>query len=274
VQEYEVSAAATSKIITETFSTSFGSATALFPKTIRQDIYNIYGLVRIADEIVDSYQGNEVEAMLYDLEVETNKALRRKFSSNLVVHAFVSTANKYGITANLTEPFFASMRMDITPQTYDEAAYKTYIYGSAEVVGLMCLRVFCAGDEAKYKQLEQGASALGAAFQKVNFLRDIKDDYETRGRYYFPGGSYKTFDEATKQTILSDIRTDFELAKGAIVLLPSNARRAVITATMYYEALYKKLQNTPATTLQQQRIRVNDLQKVVILLRAKVGLYG
>lgn len=274
METYNQSAEAASKIITETFSTSFGSATKLFPQSIRQDIYNIYGLVRIADEIVDSYQGKEVEALLYDLEVETNKAVRRQFSSNIVVHAFAATAHRYGIGADLTEPFFASMRMDITKATFTDEEYKTYIYGSAEVVGLMCLKVFCKGDTQKYEQLASGAKALGAAFQKVNFLRDIKDDYETRGRYYFPVGAYKTFDEATKLAILADISADFEHAKGAIVLLPSEARKAVNAAFHYYGALYKKLQHTPATKLQQERVRVSNAQKFFMLLRLKAGLYG
>lgn len=274
MQEYDISAAATNKIVTETFSTSFGSATKLFPKRMRQDIYNIYGLVRIADEIVDSYQGKAVSELLYDLEVETSKAIKRSFSSNLVVHAFAQTANRYGIGAELTEPFFASMRMDITKTTYTQAEYETYIYGSAEVVGLMCLRVFCEGDAAKYEQLAPGAKALGAAFQKVNFLRDIKDDYETRGRYYFPIGSYKTFDEATKQEILADIAKDFATASGATVLLPASAQSAVKMATRYYTVLYKKLERTPAAMLQQKRVRINDAQKLLLRLKMKVGLHG
>lgn len=274
METYNQGAAAASRVITDTFSTSFGSAAKLFPRSMRQDIYNIYGLVRIADEIVDSYQGKEVETLLYDLEVETNKAVRRQFSSNIIVHAFAATAHKYAIGPELTEPFFASMRMDITKTTFTEEEYKTYIYGSAEVVGLMCLKVFCAGDTARHDQLAPGAKALGAAFQKVNFLRDIKDDYETRGRYYFPVGAYRTFDEATKQAVLTDIKADFEHAKGAIVLLPREARKAVNAAFHYYQALYKELEHTPASRLQQERVRVSDTRKIVILLMLKAGLYG
>ena len=272
MEQYNTSAMLASEIVTKTFSTSFSSASKLFADSIRQDIYNIYGLVRIADEIVDTYQGHYAAQMLDELETETYQALKRTFSSNLIVHAFALTATKFGISKELVKPFFQSMRTDLTKKTFDKKAYQAYIYGSAEVVGLMCLKVYCGSDEKLYHQLKPGACALGSAFQKVNFLRDLADDYATRGRYYFPIGNYQTFGEKEKKVIISDIEKDFHRAQTAINKLPENSRKATQAAFIYYQALLSKLRSTSAVKIKEQRIRVNNVHKLLLLIRVKLGI--
>lgn len=261
-----------SRLMTQRYSTSFGMASRLFAKQIRQDIYNIYGFVRVADEIVDTYTGKDRLEILDAFEQQTYQDLTRGYSTNPVIHAFVSTCLQFGISKTLIAPFIESMRMDTDAKRYTVDKYQQYIYGSAEVVGLMCLKVFCQGDNAEYKKLEPGARALGAAYQKVNFLRDIHDDYERLGRYYFPVGTFKTFDEATKEAIVSDISADFATAKIAIEQLPASAQKAVKASYVYYSALLQKLKATPAERIKQQRIRVADWLKVLLLVRVKVGL--
>lgn len=273
MEEYSLSSGCASKVVTQTYSTSFSSAISLFSTDIQQDIYNIYGLVRVADEIVDTYQGRDSGKILNDLESEVYEALKRSFSSNVIVQAFVDTARKFSITVELIAPFFESMRMDLTKKVYSEQDYKLYIYGSAEVVGLMCLKVFVQGDARQYQQLKQGASALGAAFQKVNFLRDIKDDYETRGRYYFPIGSYKTFSEDAKQAIVADIEKDFALAKKSIDELPENAKYATTLAYKYYQKLLKILRNTPSEEILKSRVSVGRFTKLRLLTTTKIASY-
>lgn len=261
-----------SRLMTQRYSTSFGMASRLFAKQIRQDIYNIYGFVRVADEIVDTYTGKDRLELLNAFERQTYQDLARGYSTNPIIHAFVSTCLQFGISKALIAPFIESMRMDTNAKRYTVDKYDEYIYGSAEVVGLMCLKVFCQGDNAEYKKLEPGARALGAAYQKVNFLRDIQDDYERLGRYYFPVGSFKTFDEATKETIIADISADFATANIAIAQLPTSAQKAVKASYVYYSALLRKLRATPAERIKQQRIRVADWQKVALLARVKAGL--
>lgn len=262
----------TSQLVTQRYSTSFSMAASLFGANIRQDIYNIYGMVRIADEIVDTYAGTDAEAVLDAFEAQLYEDLRRGFSTNPVLQAFISTARKVGITKSLIGPFFASMRMDVQPHTYSPRMYQKYIYGSAEVVGLMCLKVFCQGDAAHYHDLRAGAQALGAAFQKVNFLRDLADDHDKLGRYYFPVGSFETFNEDIKAQIIADITLDFETARAAIDKLPSGAQKAVRAAYVYYASLLQRIEQTPAEVLKQQRIRVNDFQKLWLLVKVKSGL--
>lgn len=254
-----------SRILTNNYSTSFGLATRLFAKHIRVHIYNVYGLVRLADEIVDTYTGKDAGTLLQDLQQETHQAILRGYSTNPVVHAFAGTARNFGIGATLIDPFFESMRIDLQSKNYKTTDYDRYIYGSAQVVGLMCLKVFCEGDAAKYKKLEPGAKALGAAFQKVNFLRDIADDNERLGRYYFPVGSFKNFDEDTKKAIILDIDYDFKVAYEAILLLPRAARPAVMAAYKYYFRLLTKLRATPAQIIKKQRIRVSSPHKLAVL---------
>lgn len=271
MENYSISAQRASEELTKTYSTSFSSAASLFPPTIRQDIYNIYGLVRVADEIVDTYQARGAKEMLNTLEQEVYTTLQNGFSANIIVHAFCLTAKKYGIGKSLIQPFFASMRVDLTQKTFTQSEYRRYIYGSAEVVGLMCLKVFIDGDLSQYQELKEGAAALGAAFQKVNFLRDIKDDHETRGRYYFPIGSYEGFDEETKKEIEDDIGKDFRVALPYITKLPESARAATRLAYDYYLQLLRQISLLSSRGLQQERVSVPTYKKVALLARAKVG---
>lgn len=254
--------------LTLDYSTSFGMSSRLFSRTIRPHIYAIYGLVRIADEIVDTSRSSNARSLLDNLESECYEALKTGYSSNPLVHAFVQTASTFGITRTLIEPFFESMRMDLSTKTYDDTTYRQYIYGSAEVVGLMCLRVFVGGDDSTYASLESPARALGAAYQKVNFLRDIADDYSALGRTYFPGTSFATLDEQHKRQILDDIASDFEHAKIAIHQLPRGARFAVWLSYRYYMSLLVKLGRSPVSTIKTSRIRVSNPYKLWLFVQA------
>lgn len=259
-----------SKLITTQYSTSFGLSIRLFQPALRPHIYAIYGFVRIADEIVDTYMGEDTLALLNELEAQAYTALQSGYSSNPIVHAFAVTARHYDITAALIAPFFESMRMDITPQKFTQKIYDTYIYGSAEVVGLMCLKVFTA-DPRQYDALKNGACHLGAAYQKVNFLRDIAADAEGLGRWYFPVGSFATFDEAAKDAIVDDIEKDFAIARDTITRLPASSRKAVELSYQYYSQLLKQIKLTPAQQLKAQRVRVGDLQKTALFLHTSLG---
>ena len=254
------------RTLTLNYSTSFGKSSKLFSKDIRDHIYAIYGLVRVADEIVDTYKGNGMGQLLDELEAHTLQALKTGFSPNPLVHAFATTARQYGIKKDLVRPFFKSMRMDLSPQTYDQQKYETYIYGSAEVVGLMCLKVFVA-DDAAYAKLEAPASRLGAAYQKVNFLRDIAADSEGLGRWYFPIGSAATFDEKTKRAIIADIDKDFAVAKKAIPALPESSQKAVLLSYEYYSRLLQKIKETSASRLLQERIRITNTKKIGLFIK-------
>lgn len=266
---YDQAALQTSRSLIRLYSTSFGMASKLYDKSIRQDIYNIYGIVRIADEIVDTICGADAENVIDAYEAETFHALKRGYSTDLIIHAFCMTANKYDIGTDLIEPFFESMKTDLTHKgSYTQKSYQSYIYGSAEVVGLMCLKVFCRNSVGQYGALEPYARALGSAFQKVNFLRDMAADHQQLGRYYFPSGSYETFNETIKQEIVSDIKTDFGLAAKGVGMLPGNARYAVEAALDYYASLLRLLEQTPATTLRERRIRINDGHKLLLLSKA------
>lgn len=260
------------KELTNTFSTSFGIASRFFDQKKRTHIYNIYALVRVADEIVDTYQGKDMRTLLDTFEQETYQALGRGFSTNPIIHAFVVTANTVKIDRTLVTPFFKSMRMDIDKSSYSQKEYRDYIYGSAEVVGLMCLKVFVEGDQKKYQRLAKGAQALGAAYQKVNFLRDIHDDFATRKRYYFPENEFSKFDESAKDEIIKDIQKDFKIARKSLVQLPSDARRAVTVATVYYEALLKKISSTPAEVLIKKRVRISNVYKFLLLFLVVLGV--
>ena len=258
-----------SKLITNEYSTSFGLSIRLFEASLRPHIYAIYGLVRIADEVVDTYTGKDRLKVLNDLEKQTMAAIDTGYSTNPIIHAFALTAQKYDIDGSLIAPFFESMRMDITPQVFDQELYDTYIYGSAEVVGLMCLKVFTA-DIKRYNQLEKGAGKLGAAYQKINFLRDIAADAEGLGRWYFPISSFAAFDDKAKNAIVRDIEKDLAAAKKAIAKLPDSSQKAVSLSYQYYGELLKKIKLTPATQLRQKRIRVNNLQKTVLFARTSL----
>lgn len=260
-----------SRHLTLRYSTSFGKSTKLFSKNTQPHIFAIYGLVRVADEIVDTYTGNDKKSTLNDLENETYHALKTGYSANPLVHAFAHTANQYGITKKLIAPFFKSMRLDLKPHHYTQKLYATYIYGSAEVIGLMCLKVFTRGNTAGYKNLEAGARALGAAYQKVNFLRDFASDFEERGRVYFPGVTFDAFDETAKQVVIDDISDDFSKAKQAIIGLPRDAKRAVGLSYVYYGELLKKLDKASVATIKASRIRVSNTKKIALLMKSKGG---
>lgn len=257
--------------LTERFSTSFSLSSRLFDVSIRHHIYAIYGLVRVADEIVDTYRGSDAEQQLDDLKKDTYRALATGFSANPIVHAFSATAKQFTIDKQLIEPFFQSMLMDCQSHTYTPAMYKKYIHGSAEVVGLMCLKVFVWGDAAAYERQHEAASALGSAYQKVNFLRDIADDYKLLGRVYFPGVEYHNFDEATKCEIVADIEHDFTVAKQGIDTLPPNARAAVRASYEYYTDVLQRIKRTPAQTLMQRRVRVPTAKKLYLLARIRLS---
>jgi len=256
-----------SRLVTNAYSTSFGLSIRLFEPSLRPHIYAIYGLVRIGDEIVDTYDGVDQRELLDSLEAETKRAIKSGYSTNPIIHAFAQTARTFDITSTLISPFFKSMRMDLTPQTYDQKKYETYIHGSAEVVGLMCLKLFVDSPE-EYAFFEPAAKRLGAAYQKVNFLRDIAADANELGRWYFPNSSKETFDEKTKQAIINDIEQDFLAAKSAIDTLPASSQKAVALSYQYYIGLLNKIKLTPAHVLLKTRVRLNDSQKGLFLLKA------
>lgn len=255
--------------LTERYSTSFSMASTLFPESIRKHIYAIYGVVRIADEIVDSYRAPDAAFRLQQLHHEVANALQTGYSTNPIVHAFAITAQRYSIDASLIDPFFESMATDLSEKTFSKKAYDRYIYGSAEVVGLMCLKVFTDNHPYQYQELEKGARALGSAYQKVNFLRDMHADYSELGRIYFPGVTYESFDDATKLAIINDIKSDFRTAEAAIQHIPRPARRAVRASYAYYFTLLKRLEKTPAKELLNRRIRVPDPQKLALYVKAR-----
>ncbi len=254
--------------LTLRYSTSFGQSSLLFHSSIRKHIFAVYGLARIADEIVDTYKGSDMREQLDQLEQQTYAAIKVGYSSNPIVHAFALTAAKYGITKHIIAPFFASMRTDIEAVTFTEETYKTYIHGSAEVIGLMCLKVFCKGDEIQYEQLAPGASALGSAYQKINFLRDFASDYRDRQRVYFPGVAFADFGEQDKQKIIDDIASELATAKLAIENLSRNARTAVGTSFDYYSELFLRLQHASAATIASNRIRVPASKKVFLFAKS------
>lgn len=255
----------TSKKITHVYSTSFTLGIKMLDKKFHSHIYNIYGLVRLADEIVDSFHEHDKKELLKEFETETFHAVKRGLSTNPIIHAYQITANKYQIDDDLLRAFFKSMRMDLYQLDYDKKNYNEYIYGSAEVVGLMCLRVFTEGNDALYQGLKGGAKSLGAAFQKVNFLRDMQADFEERGRTYFPGVDFVNFSKEQKVLIEKDILKDFEDAKQAILALPATSRVGVYLAYKYYLKLFKKIRQAPAQAILKQRFRVPDAEKAWVL---------
>ena len=262
---------ACSKVVTQSYSTSFSMATKMLDSSIRDDIYNIYGFVRFADEIVDTFHDYNKEALFDGFEKDLNEALDRRISLNPILNAFQATYHRYEMPEHLVRSFMKSMRMDLTKKTYtSHEEYKEYIYGSADVVGLMCLKVFVLGDEERYEELKDSAMALGSAFQKVNFLRDLKADYEDLNRTYFPNTNLMDLDEEAKQRIVQEIRADFEKGYNGIVRLPNKAKFGVLTAYNYYKKLLRKLQKTPSREIRNTRIRVPDYQKFGLLAKSYV----
>ena len=260
-----------SKTVTESYSTSFSLATRMLSPSIRQDIYNIYGFVRFADEIVDSFHDYNKEELLDNFEKELRYSITNKISLNPILNSFQKTLLKYDINIELVNSFLKSMRWDLDKKTYlNKQEFDEYIYGSADVVGLMCLKVFVSGDEDKFNQLKPFAMSLGSAFQKVNFLRDLKADHESLNRSYFPNLNIDKFDEKSKQFILNEIDRDFSNALKGILLLPSSARFGVYTAYKYYLKLLNKLRKTDPLKIKNSRIRVPNYQKINVLARSYI----
>ena len=259
-----------SKIVTQRYSTSFASAIRMLHKDLRTPIFNIYGFVRFADEIVDTFHDHDKEELLEQFKAETYDSIKRGISLNPVLNSFQRTVNQYNIDLKLVDAFFRSMEMDLSKKVYDVLGYEEYIYGSAEVVGLMCLYVFCEGDKALYEKLEPSARSLGAAFQKVNFLRDIKADYAGLSRTYFPGCDFNNFTEREKQQIEKDIAGDFRAAFEGIKQLPLKARFGVYVAYKYYLSLFKKIKRLKPSSILESRIRIPDFLKAYIVFRAGV----
>lgn len=255
-----------SKKITHNYSTSFTLGIRTLNKKLHDPIYSIYGFVRVADEIVDTFHGHNKSDLLAKFKADTYDALENKISTNPVLHAFQNVVHQYNIDYDLIEAFLKSMEMDLIHSTYDDGKYNEYIYGSAEVVGLMCLRVFCNGDNEEYNRLKTPAKHLGAAFQKVNFLRDMKSDYAERGRVYFPEVDFNFFCDNTKLKLEQEIEEDFKLAFEGIKQLPVEARFGVYVAYIYYQALLRKIKKVPASTIKEARIRVPNKEKFALLL--------
>jgi len=260
-----------SKNVTKSYSTSFSLATKMLSSSIRQDIYNIYGFVRFADEIVDSFHNYDKEDLFKRFVADLDHALEEKISLNPILNSFQRTVHKYGIQKELINAFLKSMRLDLKKKNYKSLKeYKDYIYGSADVVGLMCLKVFVSGNNKEYKKLKPFAMALGSAFQKVNFLRDLNDDYQKLDRVYFPGVDYSSFDENAKNKIMIDIENDFSEALKGIYMLPNNSKFGVYAAYKYYKRLLIKLKRSSYLKIKKERIRVPNYQKVDVLARSYV----
>lgn len=264
-----------STVITHRYSTSFTRGIKTLHKRFHKPIYAVYGFVRLADEIVDTFHQFDKKTLLEKFKNETYEAIEKKVSTNPVLHSFQLIVNEYKIEHDLIEAFLYSMEMDLYKMEYDEKFYNTYIYGSAEVVGLMCLRVFCEGNDKLFHQLKEPARRLGAAFQKINFLRDIKSDFTERGRVYFPGIDFAKFTNDDKKKIEQDIDKDFRAAYPGMMQLPKDVQPGVYTAFIYYRELLKKIQRVPASRVQQMRIRVPDFEKLILLGRtiSKFGLH-
>ena len=260
-----------SKVVTKTYSTSFSMATKMLAKSIRQDIYNIYGFVRLADEIVDSFHNYPKEKLFKDFEMDLNNALKNKISLNPILNSFQFTYHRFNIDRELVDSFMNSMRQDLYKTNYKtQEEYRKYIYGSADVVGLMCLKVFVKGNNEKYTYLKEFAESLGSAFQKVNFLRDLKADHDNLNRTYFPNTDLDNLDEISKINIILDIEKDFSNGLKGIKMLPIEAKFGVFMAYRYYCQLLKKLKKTPALEIKNTRIRVPNYKKFELLTRSFV----
>lgn len=264
---YEKTSLECSKIVTQRYSTSFSLAIKTLDKSLHSSIFAIYGYVRLADEIVDTFHNYDKKTLLDNLRNDTYKAIEDKISTNPIIHSFQMVVNKYGIERELIDAFLNSMEVDLYKDRYDKSNYDEYIYGSAEVVGLMCLRVFCDGNNELYQKLKPPAQSLGAAFQKVNFLRDIKSDYLDRGRVYFPNVDLYEFNRDVKAKIEEDIEKDFKDAYQGILGLPKKAQMGVYLAYIYYKALFRKIKNLSASKILIERVRISNQRKVFLMLK-------
>lgn len=250
-----------SKMTTQRYSTSFSLGIRFLSKDLHMPIYNIYGFVRFADEIVDSFHEYDKAKLLQEFIRDTHLAIERKISLNPILHAFQETVNEYQIPVELIDTFLRSMEMDLDKSNYTQDLYEEYILGSAEVVGLMCLKVFVKGEESTYRRLKPAAMKLGSAFQKINFLRDLKSDFHSLGRSYFPGVNMEEFNDAVKKEIEADIEKDFCAGYEGIKQLPKDARFGVYMAYIYYYKLFKKIKETPAYVVLNERVRIPDNKK-------------
>jgi len=260
-----------SKLVIKRYSTSFYFSSSLLSKTIRQDIFNIYGFVRLADEIVDTFHEYPKKELLEDFEKELWRSIDNKISLNPILNSFQHTVNKYSIPKDLINSFLDSMKMDLEKKEYNSVEeYRKYIYGSADVVGLMCLKVFVKGSESSFSELSPFAISLGSAFQKVNFLRDLKDDSNVLNRVYFPNVDMNNFNEKSKKEIILEIEKDFANAVKGIVKLPKNSKFAVYIAYRYYNKLLKKLKHTSSENIVKKRIRIHNLTKFIVIARSYI----
>ena len=267
---YSRTCAECSKLITNNYSTSFSLGIRVFASELRSPIYSIYGFVRFADEIVDTFHDKDKKTLLEEFKDDTFRALDRKVSCNPVLHTFQEVVHEYNIDYNHIRAFLKSMEMDLYDIKYDDKNLKEYIFGSAEVIGLMCLKVFCKGDETQYNSLEPYAKSLGSAFQKINFLRDMKSDYEERGRVYFPNVDISNFTQEDKSRIENDIQKEFDHALIGIQKLPRGAKLGVYTAYRYYISLFYKIKEVGASNILQKRIRINNGKKMYLLTSSAV----
>lgn len=271
ITQYDKTSYKISKILTNDFSTSFSLGILALDKSIRNHIYSIYGLVRVADEIVDTYHDSDKKTLLNKLKKDTYDAIDAKLSTNPILHSFQLTVNKYNIDKNLIEAFFNSMEMDIYRNNYTREEFNKYVYGSAEVVGLMCLKVFVNGDEKLYKELINYAKSLGSAFQKVNFLRDIRSDYYDRNRIYLPSERKENSLIEKKKTELEDETfKDFQNALIGIKKLPKSSKTGVYAAYLYYTYLLKKIKKANLETLLNKRLRISNTKKLLLFIKAFV----
>lgn len=265
-QVFDNLSANVSKLTTQTYSTSFSMGILFLNRKLRQPIYSIYGFVRLGDEIVDSFEDYDKEKLLDKFKQETICALENRISLNPILNSFQQTVHQYKIDVTLIEDFIKSMEMDLIKHKYDSENYQKYIYGSAEVVGLMCLWVFCEGSQALYNELKPYAMSLGSAFQKINFLRDLKDDFEKLGRSYFPNVNLLAFDNEAKNKIEQEIEDELQLALNGIKKLPISSREGVFLAYIYYRTLFNKIKKVPPQEIMLKRIRINNGKKIGLML--------
>lgn len=270
IEIYDKTSLATSKRVALNYSTSFSLGIKMLSPEYRWAIFSVYGFVRVADEIVDTFHDYPKEKMLQDYKRQTYTAIEEGISTNPVLHSFQKACNKFNIGKELIDPFFNSMEADLKKSEYDENGYEEYIYGSAEVVGLMCLKVFCNGNSSFYEELKPFAQSLGSAFQKVNFLRDLGADYEKLGRVYFPNVKFKEFNEPVKRQLVEDIRKDFNKALVGIKKLPIGCRFGVFTAYIYYLKLLEKISRSDVSTVMDSRIRIADGLKLKLFLKSYI----
>lgn len=258
----------TSKLVTNSYSTSFSLGILFLDKEIRNHIYSIYGFVRFADEIVDTFEGYDQENLLSEFKSDLQNSIVNNISLNPILNSFQKTYNTFNLGQDLTDKFMDSMAMDLNKKNYSESSYEDYILGSAEVVGLMCLKIFLNGDEEKYNELKPYAMRLGAAFQKINFLRDLKADYEDLGRSYFPNLDIENFNKQQKTLIEKEIEEDFKIALIGIKKLPKTSRQGVYLAYIYYEKLFLKIKNVPAQRILSERIRISNFKKTILMIQS------